>query len=146
EFHVPSPQLTLLYRGHAGANRDRLKSLRRAIAQGRRLRVHSYSAAQVLDVIAESDVVFVGADTLESILDVSALINRRDFRQRNLTIVDFNTFGSMSAGPLPEGVCLWKAADLENLVDTHAHELIRDRGFVGALDAAESWINHRVMM
>src|SRR5262249_30457896 len=120
QFHVPSRQLTLLHRGHARGHRDHLKMLRRAVAQGRRVRVHSYSDPQVVQAISDSDIVFLGTDNPEPILDLGAIASCRDFTARTLTIADFNMFGSLRVESLPNGVRVWSAQDLEKLVDAYA--------------------------
>lgn len=137
-FDVPRRQMTLLHRGHGHGSH--LKMLRRAIGNGRRIRVQSYAENSVLEAVADADVVFFGLDHKEPVLDWERIRACRDFIARPLTIVDFNMFGSTTGMENAEGVRLWKADDLERAVAAFANDMCGSEGFVRATEEAESWI------
>jgi len=66
KFGVPDRQLTLIYRGHSRGGQ--MKMLRKAIGNGRRVRVQSYDEPQVARIIGEADVVVFGLDRKEPVL------------------------------------------------------------------------------
>ena len=141
-FGVSPPQLTLVYRNRHGRQ---MKLLRKAIGNGRRLRVNSYTEDAVTRAITEADVVCFGIDTAVPVLDLTVLQKRRDLSQRSLTVIDFNTFGSVKNADEVRGVCIWRAGQLDGEVSAFADRLCGGEGFARALDAAESWINERVL-
>lgn len=141
-FGVPRRRLTLLHRGHGHGGH--LKMLRRAIGNGRRIRVQKYHERSVIQAIAEADVVFIGLDRKESILDAEQIRACRDFTARPLAIVDFNMFGSTVGIKNLAGVRLWNADDLETAVATFAEEMCASERFARAAEAAEEWISARV--
>jgi hypothetical protein len=129
--------MTLVYRDHHG----QMRLLRAAIGSGRRLRVHGYSDPQVLEAIRDADFVYFGIDHAEPVLDPAVLHDLRDYRSRPLTVVDFNSCGSMSTtGELPIGVELWRERDLDRAVADYAAEAFASDAFAEAIDAAETWI------
>jgi glutamyl-tRNA reductase/protoheme ferro-lyase len=140
QFHVPQRQLTLVYREHHG----QMKLLRSAIGHGRRLRVHAYAEPGVVQAIGDADFVFFGIDQSEPVLDPGTLRGLRDFVARPLTIVDFNSFGSLGGAALPDGVTVWAAEDLERAVALYAEGLYAHGEFAPAVAAAEEWIEHRL--
>ncbi len=137
-FDVRRRDLTLLHRGHGHGGH--LKMLRRAIGNGRRIRVHSYGEKSVIEAIADADVVFFGLDHKEPVLAWEQIRECRDFNVRPLMIVDFNMFGSTAGMEDLDGVRLYKAGDLERAVDTFAEEMCGNERFVRATTQAESWI------
>jgi len=139
DHDVPPGQLTAVYRDHHG----QMKQLRSAVGGGRRLRVHAYHDERVLRAVADADVVYFGIDQPEAVLDPFALAGLRDFRARPLTLVDFNSFGSL-AGASPEGVRTWPARELEDAVAAHAAITATRAGFAGAVREAEAWISRHV--
>ena len=67
----------------------------------------------------------------------------RDFSDRPLTVIDFNTFGSTAGLSSIPGVSVWSASRLEKEVAAYAEEMsARDR-FAAALEEAEGWIAER---
>jgi glutamyl-tRNA reductase len=133
---VPPQQLTLVYRDHHG----QLKQLRTALRNGRRLRVHSYSEEPVLQAIADADVVYFGIDHPEPVLDASLLHDLRDYAGRRLTLVDFNSFGSVASLEPRDGVTVWAVKELDRAVAAHAALTTTRAGFAAAVDQAEDWI------
>ncbi len=95
DHDVPPARLTAIYRDHHG----QMKQLRAAVGGGRRLRVHAYHDERVLRAVADADVVYFGIDQAEAVLDPGALAGLRDFDARPLTLVDFNSFGSLAGAP-----------------------------------------------
>jgi len=136
QFRVPKRRMTLVYRDHHG----QMRLLRAAIGSGRRLRVHSYAEQPVLQAINDADVVYFGIDHAEPVLDPATLAELRDFQSRPLTIVDFNSCGSLSEGKLPDGVSLWTEEDLDRAVVGYAEETFSRVQFSESIDAAEAWI------
>jgi glutamyl-tRNA reductase len=135
-FDVPPHQLTLVYREHHG----QMKLLRTALGQGRRLRVHAYTELRVVRAIAEADVVYLGIDQAEPVLDPSGLGDLRDLAARPLTIVDFNSFGSLRGDVVPPGVAVWNAQQLDEAVAAGAAALRRRDEYRGAVAEAEACI------
>jgi hypothetical protein len=133
---VPPHQLTLVYREHHG----QMKLLRTALGQGRRLRVHAYTELRVVRAIAEADVVYLGIDQAEPVLDPSGLGDLRDLAARPLTIVDFNSFGSLRGDVVPPGVAVWNAQQLDEAVAAGAAALRRRDEYRGAVAEAEAYI------
>jgi ferrochelatase len=140
QFRVPKRRMTLVYRDHHG----QMRLLRAAIGNGRRLRVHGYSDPQVLEAIRDADFVYFGIDHAEPVLDPAVLRDLRDYRSRPLTVVDFNSCGSLNAGELPGGVRLWSERDLDRAVADYAEEAFASDAFSRAIDAAETWIAEHV--
>jgi glutamyl-tRNA reductase len=141
-FGVSPRQLTLVYRNRHGGQ---MKLLRKAIGNGRRLRVNAYTEDAVTSAIADADVVCFGIDTSDPVLDVADIQKRRDLSQRPLTVIDFNTFGAVKNADDVPGVRIWRAGTLDGEVSAFADRLCRGEGFARALNAAESWINERVL-
>lgn len=140
-FRVPQDQLTVVYRDHHG----QMKLLRKAVGSGTRLRVHSYSEPAVTKAIADADFVLFGIDHAEPVIDLETLSELRDYRTRPLTLVDFNSFGSVagSLGPC-EGLTVVSALELDRAVAAHAAVTITAPGFAEALQEVEAWIQQRV--
>jgi hypothetical protein len=135
-FAVPQDQLTIAYRDHHG----QLKLIRSAIGHGRRLRVHTYADRRVLEAIRDADVLYFGIDHPDPVLDPSRLDGVREFDARALTILDFNSFGSMGDGEFPRGVSVWAAPALDDAVEAYADALCDRTAFSKAAAAAEQWI------
>jgi len=142
QFGVPRRRLTLLHRGHSHGGH--LKMLRRAIGNGRRMRVHKYDQESVIRAIADADVVFFGLDRKQPVLDSEQIRDCRDFTNRPLAVVDFNMFGSTVGLEALDGVRVWDADDLEDAVAAFADDMCRSEEFTHAAEAAESWIRDRV--
>ena len=139
-FQVPHRQMTLVYR----CNHGQMKLLRSAIGNGKRLRVNSYSERGVVKAIADADFVFFGIDHPEPVLDATQLHDLRDYRERPLRVVDFNTFGSLCNLDPMDGVSVWDAADLDRAVAAHAEIMRAREQFVRAVAEAEEWIERHV--
>ncbi len=139
-FQVPERQMNLIYRGHHG----QLKLLRAAIGRGKRLRVQSYSERMVLQAIAEADLVYFGIDNPEPVLDAEALRDLRDFAKRPLTVVDFNSFGSLSGGNALHGITVWTEQELDQAVAEYADVMCARAEFAQAAEEVEQWIEDRL--
>lgn len=137
-FDVPSRQLTLLYRGHKRGGQ--IKLLRRAIGNGRRIRVQSYAEGSVIRAITAADVVIFGGDSDEPVIDAAQIRRSRDWIARPLTVLDFNMFGSTTGLQTVEGVRLYDAHRLEAEVTAFADEMCESGEFTSAVQAAETWI------
>ncbi|MBU0717955.1 MAG: ferrochelatase [Planctomycetes bacterium] len=136
-FEVPTRMLTLVYRGHGSGQ---MKLLRRAIGNGKRVRVGSYTEQAALDVVVSADVVVLGIDVAQPILDAEQIRDRRDFRKRPLTIIDFNTFGSTRGMDELEGVTVFDAQQLDNEVAAYGEAMRRSPEFSQAVAEVEDWI------
>jgi hypothetical protein len=128
--------MTLVYRDHHG----QMRQLRAALGGGRRVRVHAYDEESVLRAIANADFVFFGIDQAEPVLDATALLGLRDYGVRPLTLVDFNTFGSVAGQECLGAIALWSAKELDQAVVAQAAVTSSRSGFAAALAEAESWI------
>jgi glutamyl-tRNA reductase len=136
EHAVPHRQLTLVYRDHHG----QMRQLRAALGSGRRIRVHAYGEESVLRAIADADFVYFGIDQAEPVLDAIALVGLRDHAVRPLTLVDFNTSGSVSGTECLGPISLWRAKELDQAVAAQAAVTSSRSGFAGAVAEAEAWI------
>lgn len=132
-FEVPEDRLTIAYRDHHG----QLKLIRGAIGQGRRLRVHRYDDRRVVGAVREADFLYFGIDHADAVLDPRVLRGLRDFTTHPLTIVDFNSFGSLGAGEVPDGVTVLGARELDAAVEAYADRLCEREDFPDAVVAAE---------
>jgi glutamyl-tRNA reductase len=139
-FRVPQRMMTLVYRDHHG----QMKLLRSALGHGKRVRVHCYADPRVLTSIADADLVFFGIDNAEPVLDLEKLTNLRDFSLQPLTIIDFNSFGSMSGANAPDGVTVWTARELDRAVAAYAEAMSSQEQFSAAVEEAENWIESRI--
>jgi siroheme synthase-like protein len=140
---VGEGRLTAVYRDHHG----QMKELRAALGSGRRLRVHGYADGRVLRAMADADVIVFGIDQADPVLDMTVLAGLRDFTVRPLTVVDFNSTGSLGglAGRrTSEGVRIWSAGDLDQAVAAHVAITTTRRGFAPAVAEAEAWIERHL--
>ncbi|MCO6435695.1 MAG: ferrochelatase [Phycisphaerae bacterium] len=140
-FDVPSRHLTLVYRGHSGGQ---IKALRKAIQNGKRVRVHNYDERVVYDAIRAADMLVLGVDRDEPILHARDLRGLRDYAERPLTVLDFNTFGSTEGIEAIPGVRVIHAGELEELVGAFASDMCASESFRQAVDEAEHWIVDRI--
>jgi glutamyl-tRNA reductase len=140
-FDVQHSQMSLVYRNHHGGQ---LKLLRKAIGNGKRIKVSAYTEQAVIKAISEADVVYFGIDRNEKVLDAETLRNLRDFTKRPLTIIDFNTFGSTSGVAAVAGVTLWNAEQLEKEVAGYAAKMCAEESFAQAVEETEAWIAEHV--
>jgi hypothetical protein len=136
-FDVPSRMLSLVYRGHTGGQ---IKELRKAIGNGKRIRVQSYGESQVRRAIADADVVFFGIDRDEPVLDAEEIRDCRDFIARPLTVIDFNTFGSTTGLETIPGVTLIDAVELDAAVNEFADAMCATERFSQAVKDVEERI------
>lgn len=136
-FEVPSRTITLVYRGHGSGQ---MKLLRKAIGNGKRVRVQAYGERAAVDVVNGADVVVFGIDHNEPVLDAEQIRGCRDFTEQPLTIIDFNTFGSTSGMETLEGVTVWDAARLDEAVVAYGREMRESEDFTAAVGEAEEWI------
>jgi siroheme synthase-like protein len=143
EHLVPERQLTVVYRDHHG----QMKELRSAVGSGRRLRVHEYREEQVLRAAAAADVVIFGIDQPEPVWDAVTLLGLRDFTAHPLTVVDFNSSGSigLDGRMTAEGVHTWSAKELDRAVAAHVAIATTSRGFSEAVAEAEGWIEKHLV-
>ncbi len=136
-FEVPSRTITLVYRGHGSGQ---MKLLRKAIGNGKRVRVGAYGERAAVEVVQGADVVVFGIDHNEPVLDVEQIRDCRDFTEKPLLIIDFNTFGSTSGMETLEGVTVWDAATLDAAVVAYGDEMCDQEDFTTAVAEAEEWI------
>jgi glutamyl-tRNA reductase len=120
-----------------------MKALRKAVRHGRRLRVSHYAERGVLEAIADADIIYYGIDRDEPVLTAEMLSGLRDFEERPLCIVDFNTAGSTAGLADMPGVRVWDAATLEQAVQSHAEQMCDRAEFPQILQEAEMWIRER---
>lgn len=136
EHRVAERQLAVVYRQHHG----QMKELRAALGNGRRLRVHGYRDERVLRALAGADLVVFGIDQTEPVMDAETILGLRDLAARPLTVVDFNSSGSVAGitGHQGEGlVRLWSGRDLDRAVAAHVAITITRPGFAEAVGEAE---------
>jgi hypothetical protein len=118
--------------------------LRKAIGNGKRIRVQSYAERQVRQAIADADIVFFGIDRNEPVLDAEEIRECRDFTSRPLTVIDFNTFGSTTGLETIPGVTLVDAVALDDAVAAFADAMCATESFVHAVRGAEERIIERL--
>jgi siroheme synthase-like protein len=136
DHHVPERQLAVVYRQHHG----QMKELRAALGSGRRLRVHGYRDERVLHAVAGADLVVFGIDQTEPVMDAATLLGLRDLAARPLTVVDFNSSGSVAGiteDPGTGHVRFWSGRDLDRAVAAHVAITITRPGFAEAVEEAE---------
>ena len=136
-FDVPTRMLSLVYRGHGSGQ---MKLLRKAIGNGKRVRVGSYGETAAVDAILESDVVVFGIDADEPVLRAESIQDRRDFTKRPLLVIDFNTFGSTNGLESIEGVTVIDAAALDAEVVAFGRTMCSSPDFPEAVREAEELI------
>jgi protoheme ferro-lyase len=151
-FRIPRERLSLIYRGRRkGAL---VRRLHNATGEGQVTIVESYTDPIVLAAIARNDLVFLGIDQREPIASTHDLTACRDLASRPLTVLDFNTFGSLTPSPPrggpgrggPEslstahGFTLLTSSEIHSTIDTFNSQAISDPDFSKALAAAEAWI------
>ncbi|MGD2110320.1 MAG: ferrochelatase [Phycisphaerae bacterium] len=136
-FEVPTRTITLVYRGHGSGQ---MKLLRKAIGNGKRLRVGAYHEQAAVNAVLGADVVVLGIDASEPVLHADAIRDRRDFKQRPLTIIDFNSFGSTKGMETIEGVSVWTETQLDAEVIAYGETMCALDRFVEAVEQAEQWI------
>ncbi len=136
DHEVDEERLSVAYRSHHGQRRE----LRAALGGGTPLKVRDYGDGRVLARIAEADVVYFGIDRPDPVLAASTLGALRDFGIRPLTVLDFNSSGSVGAGPLPRGISMWSARQLDEAVAAHTAILTARSDFLEALAEAEEHI------
>lgn len=141
QFGVKAPTVTLVYRTHQGGQ---MKLLRRAVGNGRRLRVAKYSEKSVLEAVADADVVHFGIDRADPILTAENLTGLRDFEARPMAILDFNSSGSTRDVAQVPGVTLVDAKHLDSEVETFADEMCAQDEFPQIVQEAEAWIEQRL--
>ncbi|MCH7597187.1 MAG: ferrochelatase [Planctomycetes bacterium] len=132
---VAGRQLTLCYRGHRKGGH--LKVLRKAIGEGRRIRVQTYEEAAVDRCIAGADILVIGIDRTEPILNADRLARCRASSEGPLTIVDFNTFGSTDGVDDLKGAKLYRLHQLDAEVRAKADEMCSSETFGRAVEAVE---------
>lgn len=137
KFDVHAARIAFAYRGQHGGQ---MKLLRRAIRNGRRLRVDEYSDRAVIDALAEADIVHFGIDRGRPVLGAEDVRGVRDFEARPLRVIDFNTFGSTSGLETIPGITVIDAERLEREVADYANTLCGDPGFTEAVAAVEALI------
>jgi len=142
QFGIRERNLTAVYRTHARGRQ--IKRIRSALGGGHVLRVVHYRDREVLDAIADADVVFWGIDAAEPMLEAVDLAKLRDFERRPLTIFDFNTLGSTEGVTSVPGVQLFDAQRLEEQVRRFASILCQCPAFGRAREEAETWLRRRL--
>ena len=88
----------------------------------------------------DADVVFFGIDQSEPVIEASALLDSRDLAARPLTVVDFNSFGSIDEDADLDGARLWTAGQLDQAVAAHVAITTTRAGFAIAAEQAETRI------
>lgn len=137
---VPERQLTVVYRDHHG----QMKQMRAAVGSGKRLRVHAYSDERVQRAIANADYVVFGLDQPEPVIDASALLPRGEQAAGPLTVVDFNTFGSIANAEALATLSVWTASRLDHAVAAHVAITTSRADFARAVEAAETRIERHL--
>ena len=139
-FEAHERDTTLVYRSHQGGQ---TKLLRKAIGNGRRLRVDNYASREIINAIADADVVYFGIDSEQPVLTAEQLRGLRDFTARPLHILDFNTAGSTDGLEEIPGVRLWTAELLEAEVEAFADDMCAEDQFMKRVNEAEAWMKER---
>jgi len=77
------------------------------------------------------------------VLDAADLHGLRDYGTRPLTLVDFNSSGSVAGREDPCGIARWNAKELDEAVAAHAAVTITRSGFADAVAELEQEILRR---
>jgi glutamyl-tRNA reductase len=133
---------TLIYRGQrSGVLAKRLSA---AAESGNVIRVETYDDPAVMAEIARADVLILAADQREPIVNGTALAGSRYLRVRGLTVVDFNTFGSVAGAMGIDGLRVIGTAELDEEVARFNKTMLALPAFEAARREAELWIERRV--
>ncbi|MCH8986077.1 MAG: hypothetical protein IIB04_05620, partial [Acidobacteria bacterium] len=142
QYKVPQSQISVVYRG--GNRRNTVHEIQSIAPQSTRILVDEYVGSAFEAAIADADIVVMGIDRKEPILDASSASLRRDYTMRPMTLIDFNSFGSTAGfGNLP-GVELVTYADIERAVSNFASRTIETKAFHVAKRAAEAHLSEIV--
>jgi protoporphyrin/coproporphyrin ferrochelatase len=135
EYKVPQSQISVVYRG--GNRRNTVHEIRSIAPQSRRLLVDEYAGDAFDSVIADADIVVMGVDRKEPILDAALTKWTRDYTTRPLTLIDFNSFGSTIGFDRKPGVSLVVYGEIERAVSGFARRAIETQAFHSAKQAAQ---------
>jgi protoheme ferro-lyase len=150
-FGVARERLSLIYRGRRkGAL---VRRLHNTTGEGQVTIVDSYTDPAVLAAIARSDLVFLGIDQREPIATGKDLMECRDLCERPLTVLDFNTFGSISPATMAGGMGrggagrthmlgldFLTAKEIDSGIDEFNNDTTAKPAFESSLGEAEAWI------
>ncbi len=139
DFGVADEQLTVAHRAQSKGRQ--IKRLKRALGNGRRLIVGSYSDDELTAALAEADVVIFGIDARNPIVDAARLLGERNLTERPLTVLDFNTFGSTKGLAELDGVTLHNAQELDAQVSEFSERVADCPAFKEARAGAERLID-----
>ena len=134
-YKVPQANISVVYRG--GNRRNTVREIRRIAPQSRRLLVDEYVGHDIETLISDTDIVVLGIDRKEPILDATNPACIRNFIDRPLTIIDFNSFGSSTGFDRLPGVALLPCSEIDEAVSNFANKVVRTREFHVAREAAE---------
>jgi protoheme ferro-lyase len=138
QFRVPRERISLIYRGRRKGSL--VKRLHNAAGEGQVTIVESYTDPLVLRAIAKSDLVFLGIDQREAIATSNDLLGCRDLSARALTVLDFNTFGSIKPASTARGLDFLTAKEIDAGIGAFNDDATTRPDFASALAQAEVWV------
>ena len=141
-FDVVDKHLALVYRGCNHGSR--MKLLRKSVGNGKRVHVNEYTDPEAAQAMADADVILFGLDRSEPVLTRDQVEAWRDFSDRSVVMIDFNTMGSIEheIGEIP-GVTLIDASEIERLVNLHAESVMDDEDFRDVMHEVEAHISRK---
>ncbi|MCA9417022.1 MAG: hypothetical protein KC917_12155 [Candidatus Omnitrophica bacterium] len=140
-FGISEENVTVYHRCH---HKDgQMKSMRRACRGSSRVRVRDYDSDTVHQAIAKSRLVIIGIDRSQPVISGERLA-RHLKGDEQVTVIDFNTFGSCEGLEGLPGVRLVDAAMIEDKVRDYANRLVHNPEFLNALEVLEPMVRERV--
>ena len=134
----PRGPLTFVYRGVG--RKDLVRFVQETVPAADRICVQRYSDERVVDAIAEADTVVLGVDNREPILAASTVRGLRDFGVRALTLVDFNSHGSIDGEVEIEGLRHVTVHELKEAASAYGRDFSETEAFQLARERATAMI------
>ncbi|MEM1166041.1 MAG: ferrochelatase [Planctomycetota bacterium] len=123
--------LTFVHRGSSRA--DVIGFTREVAPLARRLCVDRYNDRSVLEAVEHADVLAIGIDSRSTVFGCDDLAGLRDFRDRPLTVIDFNAHGSTGDVDTIDGIRVIDCAELQRGISAYAQTRLACPGFRAAL-------------
>ena len=130
--------VTFVYRGVG--RKDLVRFVQNTVPTADRICVQTYDDERILDAMSEADTVVLGIDNREPILEAATLRGLRDFDTRPLTLVDFNTHGSIDGSIKEKGLRHVSIGELKAAVTAFGRDFSETEPFRRARQRVESMI------
>ena len=138
----PKAPLTFVYRGVG--RKDLVRFVQETVPTADRICVQTYRDERILDAIAEADTLVLGVDNREPILEAATIRGLRDFGSRSLTVIDFNSHGSIDGTIETDGLRHVNVRELKAAATAFGREFSETDAFQAARDRAVAMIDEYV--